>query len=153
MKGSGGVIDEDIVVRKILRTLLPIYAIRIFAIHEMRLAPNNTLTLDNLIGKLTTFELRNIDNSVVPSIESSFMTSLKIGKSSRNNKNDDSDSNTNGELDELEALMARRLPKCNGRYRGKLPLACFNCKEVGHITTRCPHKKDDERTKDRSEGS
>lgn len=141
IRGLDGVINEDTMVSKILRTLFPIYAIKIFAIHENRSTPNNTLTLDNLIGKLTTFELNNYDNSVVPNVESTFMTSLKIGKSSRKNNKDDSDRNTNDELDELEALMARWFPKGKGRYRGKLTLACFNYKEVGHISARCPHIK------------
>lgn len=152
IRASNRVIDDETIISKILKTLLPVYAIRISAIHETRATSN--LTLDTLIGKLTTFELNNFDNSVVTSVESAFMTSLKIGKSSRrNDKNNDNDSNTNDELDELEALMARRLPKGKGRYRGKLPLACFNCKEVGHIVARCPNKKDDDRSKDLSEGS
>lgn len=152
IRAFGGNIDDETVIKKILRTLLPVYAIRISVIHETRATSN--LTLDTLIGKLTTFELNNFNNSVVPSIESTFMSSLKIGKSSsKNDKYNNSDSNTNDELDELEALMARRLPKGKGRYRGKLPLACFNCKEVGHIAARCLNKKDDDRSKDRSKGS
>ena len=59
IRGEGGIIEEYIVVSKILRTLLPIYAIIIFAIHEMRSAPRSTLTLDSLIGNLTNFELDN----------------------------------------------------------------------------------------------
>lgn len=133
---SDGVIDDETVISKILKTFLLVYAIKISTIHETRATSN--LTLDTLIGKLTTFELNNFDNNVVPSVESTFMSSLKIGNSIRNNKNCDSDDNTDDELDELEALMARRFLKGKGRYRGKLPLACFNCKEVSHITARCP---------------
>jgi hypothetical protein len=29
----------------------------------------------------------------------------------------------------------------NGRYRGKLPLICFNCDGIGHFGNKCPHKK------------
>jgi hypothetical protein len=29
----------------------------------------------------------------------------------------------------------------NGRYRGKLPLICFNCDGIGHFANKCPHKK------------
>jgi hypothetical protein len=36
----------------------------------------------------------------------------------------------------------KRLNKgTNGRYRGKLPLICFNCDGIGHFTNKCPHKK------------
>jgi hypothetical protein len=29
----------------------------------------------------------------------------------------------------------------NGRYRGKIPLICFNCDGIGHFSNKCPHKK------------
>jgi hypothetical protein len=29
----------------------------------------------------------------------------------------------------------------NGRYRGKIPLICFNCDGIGHFANKCPHKK------------
>ena len=67
IKASGGDIDEKIVLIKVLRTLLPIYAIRVSAIQEMRCDPNMKLTFDALVGRLTTFELDNYDN-YVPSV-------------------------------------------------------------------------------------
>ena len=36
----------------------------------------------------------------------------------------------------------KRLNKgTNGRYRGKLPLICFNCDCIGHFSNKCTHKK------------
>jgi hypothetical protein len=35
----------------------------------------------------------------------------------------------------------RRLKNGTGKYRGKLPLICFNCDGIGHFTRKCPHKK------------
>jgi hypothetical protein len=29
----------------------------------------------------------------------------------------------------------------NNRYRGKLPLICFNCDGIGHFGNKCPYKK------------
>ena len=29
----------------------------------------------------------------------------------------------------------------NDRYKGKLPLICFNCDGIGHFSKKCPHKK------------
>jgi hypothetical protein len=29
----------------------------------------------------------------------------------------------------------------NDRYRGKLPLICFNCDGIGHFANKFPHKK------------
>ena len=52
------------------------------------------------------------------------------------------DSDTNEEdVDQLEALMARRFHRGKGKFKGKLPIMCFNCNEVGHIVARCPKKK------------
>jgi hypothetical protein len=40
------------------------------------------------------------------------------------------------------ANFVKRLNKgTNGRYRGKLPLICFNCDGIGHFDNKCPHKK------------
>ena len=29
----------------------------------------------------------------------------------------------------------------DGRYKGKLPLICFNCDGIGHFAKKCPYKK------------
>jgi hypothetical protein len=45
------------------------------------------------------------------------------------------------------ANFIKRLKKgTDGRYRGKLPLICFNCNGIGHFANKCPHmkKKNDE---------
>jgi hypothetical protein len=40
------------------------------------------------------------------------------------------------------ANFIKRLNKgTNGRYRGKLPLICFNCDGIGHFSNKCSHKK------------
>jgi hypothetical protein len=40
------------------------------------------------------------------------------------------------------ANFVKRLNKgTNGRYRGKIPLICFNCDGIGHFANKCPHKK------------
>ncbi|MDF3686401.1 hypothetical protein, partial [Enterobacter hormaechei] len=45
-------------------------------------------------------------------------------------------------IDQLEALLARRFHRGKGKFKGKMPIICFNCNEVGHIAARCPQKKD-----------
>ena len=53
-----------------------------------------------------------------------------------------SDSDTNEEdFEQLEALLARRFHRGKGKFKGKLPIICFNCNEVVHIATRCPKKR------------
>lgn len=44
------------------------------------------------------------------------------------------------ELEEIEALIAKRLPKGVGKYEGKLPLKCFSCNKMGHFSSRCPKR-------------
>jgi hypothetical protein len=40
------------------------------------------------------------------------------------------------------ANFIKRLNKgTDGRYRGKIPLICFNCDGIGHFANKCPHKK------------
>jgi hypothetical protein len=38
--------------------------------------------------------------------------------------------------------FVKRLNKgTNGRYKGKLPLICFNCDGISHFSNKCPYKK------------
>ena len=39
------------------------------------------------------------------------------------------------------SLLARRFHKEKCKFKGKLPIICFNCNEVGHIAARCLEKK------------
>jgi hypothetical protein len=40
------------------------------------------------------------------------------------------------------ANSVKRLNKgTNDRYRGKLPLICFNCDGISHFDDKCPHKE------------
>ena len=48
------------------------------------------------------------------------------------------DSDTDEEdVEKMEALVARRFHRSKGKFKGKLPIICFNCNEVGHIAGRC----------------
>ena len=44
IRGAGGIINDDIVISKVLRTLLPIYAIRVSTVRELRCTLGNKLT-------------------------------------------------------------------------------------------------------------
>jgi hypothetical protein len=46
------------------------------------------------------------------------------------------------EDDEEVANFVKRLNKgTDGRYRGNIPLICFNCDGIGHFSNKCPHNK------------
>ena len=85
------IISDGEIVGIVLITLLPSFPIKIFSIQEIRAILGNDITLDGLVGHLTTFELSNYDKSV-PKIENSFKSSLttRIKKKEKNGK-DDSD--------------------------------------------------------------
>jgi hypothetical protein len=53
------------------------------------------------------------------------------------------DKNEDYELDEIEAKFVRRLKKGSDKYQGKLPFKFFNCGNIGHFASKCPHKKKD----------
>ena len=51
----------------------------------------------------------------------------------------------------MEALLARRFHRGKVKFKGKLPIICFNCNEVGHIAARCTLKKNyKERSKNKN---
>ena len=81
IRASRGKIQYVIVVSQVLRTLLLVYAIRVFVIQEMRCDSTKDIDLDSLVGRLITFELDNFDNYVpnTNNIESNFNAKLTLG--------------------------------------------------------------------------
>ena len=55
IRASGGEIKDKTIISKFLRTLLPIYAIRVSAIQERRCEENHKINLDAIMGRLSTF--------------------------------------------------------------------------------------------------
>lgn len=55
IKAIGGVINDTRFVNKVLITLLPIYAIKFYAIQEVGAMLGNALILDGLVGHLIAF--------------------------------------------------------------------------------------------------
>ena len=80
IRAFGGEIKEETIISKVLKTLLPIYEIRVSAIQERRCEENHKITLDAIMGRLTTFELDNSNNYVLASknIESLFEAKLSL---------------------------------------------------------------------------
>ena len=80
IRASRGEIKEETIVSKILKTLLPIYAIKVSTTQEVRCDSSNKIGLDSLVGRLTTFELDNFDNYVPASknVEFSFEAKLSL---------------------------------------------------------------------------
>jgi hypothetical protein len=85
------------------------------------------LEFDQLLGTLTTYEMRIVKDKPT-SREASFKAS----------RNEDS------EPDEIEAKFVKRLKKGSTKYKGKLPLKCFNYGRIGHFANKFPHKGNDQ---------
>lgn len=130
-------------VRKVLRSLLSVYAIKFAAIQELRSIDKTKVSLDSIIAKLTTYELNSFDGSVqkTQSAFKAYDVPSRKGKEASTS----SEPRQRKEMDDEEILMAfeaflsRKLPKGTNKYRGKLPLKCFSCNRIGHIVVNCPN--------------
>ena len=38
-------------------------------------------------------------------------------------------------------MLAKKYSRGRGKYKGKVPLICFSCEEIGHIAATCPNKE------------
>ena len=154
MRACGGEIKEETVISKVLITLLPVYAIRVFVIQE-RCEENHNINLDAIVGRLTAFELDNFDNYVPSSksIESTFEAKLSFkekGKKVREiqlDSEEESERSSDSDIEVVKAVLAKKYSRSRGKYKGKVPLIYFSCEEIGHIVTRCPNKENKMRRK------
>jgi hypothetical protein len=124
MKGLGEKIEDVVLVHKILRSLPDRFNPKVSAIEELN--DLKTLSIDQLLGTLTSYEMR-ISKDKSTTREESF----------KEDKNEDS------EPDEIEEKFVRRLKKGSGKYQGKFPFKCFNYGNIGHFASKCPHKQKD----------
>jgi hypothetical protein len=108
MKGLGETIDDTFLVRKILRSLPDRFNPKVSAIEELDDLKN--LTMDQLLGTLTTYEMRIVKEKPTTR-EASF-------KADKGKIDKDYDYDTYG----IEEKFVRRLKKGTGKYKGKLPL-------------------------------
>ncbi|XP_042518445.1 uncharacterized protein LOC122092169 [Macadamia integrifolia] len=89
----------------------------------------NTMKLDELHGTLIAYEMRMVKSKPIEKeVAFKALKKLKINEDSEQKDSDD----------ELIAYLARKLKKDRGKYKGKLPLKCFNCDGIGHFSSKCP---------------
>ena len=103
MKGLGEKIEEPLLVQKILRSLLDKFNSKVSAIEE--LSDLKTLSIDQLLGTLTAYEMR-----------------INKYKSSTRKASFKADKNIDSELDDIEAKFVRRLKKGSRKYQREVSL-------------------------------
>ena len=113
------------------------------------------LSLDDLLGKLTTHELTSHDDGesdVTPSMKNLALKAKKHQESSsENEKNDDEEDPFSLITRGLEGIikMRKRFKKFKSRNKGKSfnsnsktkKLGCFECGSIEHLVKECPKKK------------
>jgi predicted hydrolase (HD superfamily) len=90
--------------------------------------------MDELHGIFTTYEMRTEQEN--PDVKEAAFKASKRSKQKKNEQEEYSSNSDVSEDDEEVANFVKRLNKgTNSRYRGNLPLICFNCDGIGHFLT------------------
>jgi hypothetical protein len=100
----------------------------------------NLISMDELHGIFTAYEMRTEQEN--PYVKEAYFKASKRSKKTKKEQEEYSSNTDVSEDDEEVVNFVKRLNKgTNGRYRGKLPLICFNCDVIGHFANKSPHKK------------
>jgi hypothetical protein len=100
----------------------------------------NSIRMDELHGIFIAYEMRTEQEN--PYVKEAVFKASKRSKKKKEKQEEYRSNNDVSEDDEEVANFVKRLNKgTNGRYRGKLPLICFNCDGIGHFANKCPRKK------------
>jgi hypothetical protein len=134
----GEEIEESVIVQKVLRSLPMRFNPKISTLEER--SDLNSISMDELHGIFTAYEMRTEQEN--PDVKEVAFKASKRSKQKKKEQEKYSSSSDVSEDDEEVANFVKRLNKgTNGRYRGKIPLICFNCDGIGHFANKCPHKK------------
>jgi flavodoxin len=97
------------------------------------------LSMDELHGIFTAYEMRTKQEKTVTK-EENFKTSKNTKKKNKQKSKIGCSCSDDSEEDEDMDNFVRKLKKRIGKYKGMLPLKCFNCGGIGHFSSKFPHK-------------
>jgi hypothetical protein len=136
--GLGEEIKESIIVQKVLISLLMRFDPKISTLEER--SDLNSISMDELHGIFTAYEMRTKQEN--PNVkETAFKASKRSKKKEKQQEEHKNNSDVSEDDDEVANFEKRLNKGTDGRYRGKLPLICFNCDGIGHFSNKCPYKK------------
>ena len=98
------------------------------------------LSKEELHGVLIAYEMRLDEEKGTSNLETVFVASKQTNKDKQPSieKGDDGE----GLSDEEYAYFTIKLKPGKGKFKGKIPLICFGCGEVGYFIAKCPNKSD-----------
>jgi hypothetical protein len=131
-------IKESIIVQKVLRSLPMRFDPKISVLEEI--SDLNSISMGKLHGIFIAYEMRTEQEN--PYVKEEAFKASKRSKQKEKKQEEHSSNNDVSEYYEEVANFVKRLNKgTDGRYRGKLPLICFNCDGIGNFANTCAHKK------------
>jgi hypothetical protein len=97
----------------------------------------STISMDELHKIFKTYEMRTVQEN--PSTKEA---SFKESRRTKKKKNPESKPNCSYSDDSYEdeemGNFVRKLKKGTKKYKGMLPLKCFDCDKIGHFVNKCP---------------
>jgi hypothetical protein len=136
--GLGEEIEESVIVQKVLISLPMRFNPKISTLEERSYI--NSISMDELHGIFVAYEMR-IEQENPDVKEATFEASKRSKKKKKEQEEYSSDIDVSEDDEEVTNFIKRLNKGTNGRYRGKIPLICFNCDGIGHFDNKCPHTK------------
>ena len=132
-------IEESVIVQKILISLPMRFDSKILAIEEI--SGLDIMIVGELHGTLTAYEMRTKQED--PSGKEAAFKASNQKKTSKPRPK--SEYSNNDEFDSKEeSNFVRKLKWGTYKYKGKLPLKCFECGRISHFSSKCPYAKGDD---------
>lgn len=120
IRDVGGNLEEGYVIRKIMLSLPKPYKPKKCAIKECH--DLDKYTIDQLLGILYTYKIIEMEDIERERKEATFNVSNIVEDDKKESEN----------LNEIKTNFVRRLKRGTRKYKGELPLKCFNYGRIGH---------------------
>jgi len=147
LEGLVELVETKIVVRKILKTLPTRFNPKVSVLEDR--SNLTCLSIDELHGILTPYEMRIEEEDDISHLETTFAASKKNSKDKQtskaktcNCKDEEKEEDEEEFLDKEFAYFMQKMRTCMGKFKGKIPLICFDCGEVGNFAAKSPHKNE-----------